>query len=239
MFDHTIKPVLLYGSEIWSIFSAEKLNKLRDSYFNKLCSDLIAEILHVKFCKYVLEISRRSTNIAIAGELGRYPLFLEVILNMIKYFIHLSNPICTALVAEFFEASRKLHLENKRSWYRNITEVIDYFGMDKCKIFNLKSTLKKIIFQCLCMKYKNTWKSELFNDKRHNSCGNKLRTYRLFKDQFVYEPYLNWGTYNQRNILTKFRISSHKLEIQKGRYMNIPAEQRICRLCKLHCRCGK
>ena len=80
---------------------------------------------------------------------------------MIKYFIHLSNPICTGIVAEAFEESGKLHLENKRSWYRNITEVIDYFGMDKCKIFNLKSTLKNYIhvFQCLCMKYKNTWKS--------------------------------------------------------------------------------
>jgi hypothetical protein len=64
--------VLLYGSEIWGIFSAEKLNKFRDSYFNQLCSNLIAERLHVKFCKYVLEVSRRSTNIAIAGELGRY-----------------------------------------------------------------------------------------------------------------------------------------------------------------------
>jgi hypothetical protein len=73
--------------------------------------------------------------------------------------------------------------------------------MDKCKIFNLKSTLKNYIFQCLYMKYKNTWKSELLNDKRHNSCCNKLRTYRLFKDQFVFEPYLNWGTYNKRNIL--------------------------------------
>ena len=35
------------------------------------------------------------------------------------------------------------------------------------------------------MKYKNTWKSELFNDKKHNSCGNKLRTYRLFKEALV------------------------------------------------------
>jgi hypothetical protein len=68
VFDHTIKPVLLYESEIRGIFSAENLNKLRDSYFSKLCSDLIAERLHVKFCKYVLEVSRRSTNIAIAGE---------------------------------------------------------------------------------------------------------------------------------------------------------------------------
>ena len=83
------------------------------------------------------------------------------------------------------------------------------------------------------MKYKNTWKSDLFNDKRHNSCGNKLRTYRLFKDQLVFEPYLNRRTYNQRSILIKFRISSQKLEIEKGRYMNILAEQRICRLYKL------
>jgi hypothetical protein len=34
VFDHTIKPVFLYGSAIWGILSAEKLNKLRDHYFN-------------------------------------------------------------------------------------------------------------------------------------------------------------------------------------------------------------
>lgn len=35
VFDHTVKPVLLYGSEIWGIFDEKKLNKLKDSYFNK------------------------------------------------------------------------------------------------------------------------------------------------------------------------------------------------------------
>ena len=35
VFDHTVKPVLLHGSEIWGIFDAKKLNKLKDSYFNK------------------------------------------------------------------------------------------------------------------------------------------------------------------------------------------------------------
>ena len=31
----------------------------------------------------------------------------------------------------------------------------------------------------------------------------------------------------------KFRISSHNLEIEHGRYFNISADQRICKLCKL------
>jgi hypothetical protein len=80
--------------KIWGIFSAEKLNKLRDSYFNKLCSDLIAERLHVKFCKYVLEVSRRSTNIAIAGvsykDTGIYNFLVWI---KVKYFkLHLSIP---------------------------------------------------------------------------------------------------------------------------------------------------
>ena len=35
VFDRNVKPVLLYGSEIWGIFYAKKLNKLKDSYFNK------------------------------------------------------------------------------------------------------------------------------------------------------------------------------------------------------------
>ena len=35
VFDHTVKPVLLYGSEIRGIFDEKKLNKLKDSYFNK------------------------------------------------------------------------------------------------------------------------------------------------------------------------------------------------------------
>ena len=36
----------------------------------------------------------------------------------------------------------------------------------------------------------------------------------------------------EKKKLTKFRISSHKLQIEKGRYSNVPVEQRICKMCK-------
>jgi hypothetical protein len=50
--------------------------------------------------------------------------------------------------------------------------------------------------------------------------------------QIVIPGYLAWSKICTciSNITT---LRSHKLEIEKGRYMNIPAEQRICRLCKL------
>jgi hypothetical protein len=42
---------------------------------------------------------------------------------------------------------------------------------------------------------------------------NKLRAYRKFKSIFKLEPYLLFGTKQQRKLLTKFRISAHNLNI--------------------------
>ena len=68
---------------------------------------------------------------------------------------------------------------------------------------------------------------------KKSNCSNKLRTYRLFKNNFTFEPYLYWGSYDKRRLITKFKICSHQLEIERGRYKNIPASQRICKLCNL------
>jgi hypothetical protein len=40
----------------------------------------------------------------------------------------------------------------------------------------------------------------------------------FFKNNFTFEPYLHWGNYDKRRLITKFWISSHQLEIERGRY---------------------
>ena len=90
---------------------------------------------------------------------------------------------------------------------------------------------KKTIYKKIQEKFKSIWHQELFNDKSDQEHGNKLRTYRLFKQNFNFEKYLLWGDYQKRKILTKFRISAHDLEIERGRYKGIKADQRFCELC--------
>jgi hypothetical protein len=49
----------------------------------------------------------------------------------------------------------------------------------------------------------------------------KLRTYKLFKSNFQFESYLSSPTnINHAIALAKFRISSHNLAIETGRYTN-------------------
>jgi hypothetical protein len=55
--------------------------------------------------------------------------------------------------------------------------------------------------------------------------------YRIYKDNLVFENYLN--ILNDKDILTlsKFRTTNHKLPVEKGRWKNIARENRICPLC--------
>ena len=55
---------------------------------------------------------------------------------------------------------------------------------------------------------------------------------RLFKYNFSFESYLLHLSEEKRKLLTKFRISAHKLEIEHGRYHKLPIANRICGLCK-------
>jgi hypothetical protein len=63
--------------------------------------------------------------------------------------------------------------------------------------------------------------------------SSKLKTYNGFKSNFEFESYLNILTIRKfRNAYVCFRISSHKLMIEQGRYLNIDRDQRLCPFCK-------
>ena len=96
-----------------------------------------------------------------------------------------------------------------------------------------KSKLLFSVTKQLENRYIKHWKTLLFNDD-NKSGGNKLRTYRKLKTQFDLENYV-CADVNKKYISTfvKIRISNSNLNIEKGRYLNTPAEDRICKLCNM------
>ena len=69
--------------------------------------------------------------------------------------------------------------------------------------------------------------------KQHEG-GNKLRTYCKFKEEFIYESYLDCIMDRKKRVaVTRFRISNHQLNIERGRYCRpvLPVEMRICQFC--------
>ena len=60
LFDRLVLPVSLYSCELWGFHTA-----------------VTVERVHLKFCKWVLKVSKSTTNEMVYGELGRCPLILE------------------------------------------------------------------------------------------------------------------------------------------------------------------
>ena len=72
-------------------------------------------------------------------------------------------------------------------------------------------------------------------ERRRGAGENKLRTYRQFKLEFCYEPYLDIVRVQlHQRAITRFRVSAHNLHVETGRHHRprpTPVEDRICMYC--------
>jgi hypothetical protein len=88
LFDQTIKPVCMYGSEIWGTVL---INKKNSSEFYKSFDDCPIEKLHINYCKYTLGVHKKATNAAIGGELSRFPIAINICVQMLKFWLHMES----------------------------------------------------------------------------------------------------------------------------------------------------
>jgi len=82
LFDTLFLPILLYGSEIWGAY--DSIN------FKKWEKDPV-ERQHTQFYKCFLGLNRRAPNVVARNETGRLPLKLNILLRVIKFWIHLES----------------------------------------------------------------------------------------------------------------------------------------------------
>ena len=116
---------------------------------------------------------------------------------------------------------------NGLNWAYQIKCILDSIGLSYIwnDQFFLDTVPFTLIKQRLIDMYQQTWYASINN-------SNRLETYARFKHEFCYEKYLDSVTENKyRKALTQFRLSSHDLAIERGRYQNIDRQERICNFC--------
>ena len=72
LFDAFVGSILSYGSEIWGITKSKEIEKI-----------------HLKFLKSILCVKSSTSNMAVYGELDRFPLYISRYVRVIKYWIKL------------------------------------------------------------------------------------------------------------------------------------------------------
>jgi hypothetical protein len=131
IFDHTIKPIVLYGCEIWGIFNSNtarfRNGTFRGSPDRMIYSNLICEKLHTKFCKFILGVHKKNTNFAVLSELGCFPLYYDIIKSIFHYWNRLEYLENFPLLQNAYEQSKQLYNQNKSSWYGSLQRILPNF----------------------------------------------------------------------------------------------------------------
>ena len=155
------------------------------------------------------------------------------------YFSRINCKEINLLVQEAFKLNKTLSQDGiyVYTWYTFAREILAEFDINEEDLFVLdksfkliKNPIKNSTKRVVKEKYEQIILEKLSNLDENS----KLFLYNKLKNEIKLEDYLYTLTnFNSRKILTKFRISDHKLEIEIGRYKKVPRKQRICKACKV------
>ena len=115
---------------------------------------------------------------------------------------------------------------NGANWAYQIKSVLDSIGLKNIWLQQFDIIIPfNLIKQRILDIYKQSWYASVNN-------SNRLLMYSRYKHDFIFEKYLDFLSERKyRNALSQFRLSSHDLEIERGRYSNVDRDDRICLLC--------
>ena len=214
LFDTNVLPVLNYASEFWC--------KERDI--------VEVERVQLKFLKYVLGVKISTCSLAVYGELVRFPIHLQHMVKLLKYWIRILSFKEDHLVKIAFNTLKHLDDAGHTSWASKIKYIQKNHDLEahwEDNHFVLENTEQFIL----------NFKEQAYNNfikEWHTNIATypKLRTYIIFKQEFNFEKYLlEVKDFKLRKSLSKLRLSSCDLQIEKGRYERQKPADRLCKLC--------
>ena len=206
---------LLYGSDLWGYSKTNTLS------LNRLTNWFIRLVLGVKqgTCIPMLQ-----------GESGVIPPNILCHQRVMLYYIRLNClPHGSVLKSVFLEMKRLSNLSSTNNWCSHVSSIANLYGINLDDLDFTEATkinVKYIVKE----KFIAQWLSNV-NDY---SIYPGLRLYRLFKHKFCCESYLqNIKNVQLRKSLSRFRCSSHFLEVERGRYVGRPENERLCSECSV------
>ena len=199
LFDVLVKPILMYGSDVWGIKS-----KPWDS----------SDKVFLQYARCLLHVKAMTSNIITTEECGSLPPSMNYQLAALCYLNRLHHMEDSKLAKQVYCGLVELNRQGFNTWATEALRLANDLVLDISMEKNVLSTNFKqaITHNSTSMQLENLQNTQL---------NPLLRAYRTFKHKFVMEPYLYHVKKPKYHIaIAKFRCSLHILKIKRGRHTN-------------------
>ena len=207
-----IRPVLEYGAEIWG-----------ESNWKE------AETLQRTMAKRILGMNEKTSNEAVLGDLGWWPLKARRDMIRLRYWqtiLSMKEKRLPRLIYDW-QKEQKYHNDSLLLCTKKLLVELDLHDYLISQKINMnKAEWNKLIQRKIQEREQREWRQRALSKP-------KLRTYIKYKKILKEEEYLNSEDAIGRRMLARLRSGTNSLRIETGRYERpkIPEEYRICKLC--------
>ena len=218
LFDSLIKPIILYGSEVWGC-SSTSLNGPINKFTNK-------------FYRTLLGSRRCSSTAGIHCELGRSPIHVSIQQAMIKYWFRLISLPKNRLVSHCYRA-----LPDSDVWCKTVESIVNSTGQycvwsDQKTIATQPKRSRRSLEKYICRTIDDL-ALQTYSEKIGTET--KLSPLNDTKSMNQIANYLHHIKNRQkRTYFAQMRLGTLELEIEKGRRFDVPRAERVCNVCNFN-----
>ena len=171
-----------------------------------------------KCCKHILKVKPSTPNFMVYGELGRFPILINIKVWIISFWCKLIAIQSDKLSSQIFFLLRNYN----SPWCNFIKSIsnecgLSYIWQTGQPLITRTPWLKKVVFNTLYDQFKQLWYCDVFNPS-------KGIINRIFKTSFSLESYLLNLPFKYLKYFCRFRTCNIKLPVEVGRWFNIPRE---------------
>ena len=197
LFDAVIKPILIYGSDVWG--------------HNKSGTSMIDKVM-LRFSRCVLNVKATTSNVMVYGEGGILPPSVYCTVSTMCYMNRLHHMPNNSIVKQVYNELFKLHQMGFVTWVTRVGELVETYSINiDDSPAKFKSECKRSVF--------GEFTRKCTEDVQNIQRNRILRTYCKIKQDFGMERYLKLiKNHKYRTAMTQLRTSSHTLAIEYGRY---------------------
>lgn len=215
LFDKLVAPILNYAAEVWVFCKADKI-----------------EVVHLQFCKRLLGLKQCTQNDFIYGELGRVSFQNKRFFIIIKYWLKIILCNENKLIKHVYNMMLQDidTMANKENWALLVKKLLGSLGFNEVWMAQGVGDVNvflNLVNQRLQDNFLQNWNSRLADSSR--------AAFYTCINSFQYQHYLNFVKVRKyRQALSRLRCSSHRLEIESGRWhkpVRTPIENRKCKQC--------
>ena len=203
LYNAGVSPVLEYSSGVWGYVKGEHIDHIQN-----------------RAMRYFLGVHRFTPVAGMQGDMGWVNHRLSRFIPMVRMWNRL-------LLMNNDRITKKIFMwdfKQKKGWCSEISKILHQVGLgqnfkDKqfCDLRLIDTKIKEIMG--------DQWKNEV--DQKP-----KLRTYKLYKNEFKPSNSVFINNRSKRSLLSRFRLGILALRIETGRwYQSIDADQRYCNIC--------